>query len=585
MKAGTFPIAWNRPNPRPLRGTWAGLSLLLLLVSAWTVRAQVELSLRIPPADTYVLGDAIPLGWSFRNQGPRPLGFMWEGCCRLNGKLEVRAAGKSLDTVPSGQALAHMFAKAEKLEPGVTREYDTKVSDWVLLPGTGEFELRGRYRGVLPTQVPQVPRGLDLWREAAESGPIRLTVLSPVDYLAQREVREQRRGLRVRCRLPARLRALGSQEIRVQVENLRDQSQSLRWPEDFNLWFLDAQGRRALPGLVLSGPSEVLELPPRAAVERVATLAPERFEGEPLGTYEAFVELHAGGPEAPRVPSSPQPIRWELDDAEVQGLLVAAARGGGTGARNAPLKFLRVYLAEVGPALERAGAASHGLPAEARALAERLAIAARLKPIAPRPGAVELSLGIPARGAPAWTDARIQEALAASGTDWAQQLGTVLAARRHLGWEVGIVLQPDPGAQVGRTAELVERLGSWREELANVPSVSLRAGAEGTNAWGRLYTTVAPPTPEASAAASPSPAPPTLQVGGGRVRWATNGVDFVEVNSPALRRAAVESAPSPGYSRGWVRLENALTWGEVWQVLESFRLPGVRWEWVSTPRP
>lgn len=581
MNANTLPRTGRASSPPRRRGSGAGLGLLLLLVSAWTAPAQVELSLRIPPAETYVLGDPIPLGWSFRNQGSRALGFMWEGCCRLNGKLEVSATGKSLDTVPSGQALAHMFAKAEKLEPGVTREYDTKVSDWVLLPGTGEFELRGRYRGVLPTQVPQIPRGLDLWRDAAESGVIRLTVLSPRDYLAQREVREQRRGMRVRCVVPGRLRALGSQELRVQVENLRDQPRRLRWPEDLNLWFLDAQGHRALPSLVLNGPSEVLELPPRGAVERVAMLAPERFEGEPLGAYQAFVELHEAGPEAPRVPSLPQPIRWELDDAEVQGLLAAAARGGGTGARNAQLKFLRVYLAEVGPALERASAATQALPAEARALAGRLAVAARLKPISPRPGLVELSLDIPASGAPAWTDARIPAALASFGPDWAQQLGTVLAARRHLGWEVGVVLRPDPEAPVGRTVEFVERLDSWRDELASVPVVLLRTEAADTNAWARLYPALAP----ASAASSAAAALPILRVSQGGATWATNGVDFVEVGTPAARSAAVERANRLGFSRGWVRLETSLTWREVLGSLEPFGRLGLRWEWVPAAWP
>src|SRR5690606_1313859 len=124
--------------------------------------------------------------WKFTNRSGTPLGFMWEGCCRLNGKLEVTTREGSIATTPQGTALAHMFARADRLDPGVPKEYETLVSDWVELPGTGTYALRGTYRGVLPTQVPQVPRGLGLWRDAATSEPVQLAVLSVGDYLAQR---------------------------------------------------------------------------------------------------------------------------------------------------------------------------------------------------------------------------------------------------------------------------------------------------------------------------------------------------------------------------------------------------------------
>ncbi|MBL9126422.1 MAG: hypothetical protein JNL97_02185, partial [Verrucomicrobiales bacterium] len=117
--------------------------------------AAVSLTLHVPEAETWVLGDAIPLNWRFRNDSKQPLGFMWEGCCRLNGRLEVarvdRGVPEDLGTVPPGQALAHMFAKADRLEPDLAKDYDTRVGDWVALPGTGRYRLRGTYRGVLPT--------------------------------------------------------------------------------------------------------------------------------------------------------------------------------------------------------------------------------------------------------------------------------------------------------------------------------------------------------------------------------------------------------------------------------------------------
>src|SRR5688572_8948786 len=68
----------------------ATLFAALLVVTNSTLAAEhaVQASLHIPPAETYVIGDTIPLFWRFENKSNVPLAFMWEGCCRLNGRLD-----------------------------------------------------------------------------------------------------------------------------------------------------------------------------------------------------------------------------------------------------------------------------------------------------------------------------------------------------------------------------------------------------------------------------------------------------------------------------------------------------------------
>lgn len=282
-------------------GLWGvhGLRMGCLLALLWAlpapVRAAVGLDLRIPEAETYVLGDAIPLYWRFSNGSTQALGFMWEGCCRLNGRLEVRTASGEVPVAPPGQALAHMFAKADRLEPGVPKDYDTRVGDWVRLPGTGTYRLKGTYRGVLPSQYPQVQRGLALWRDAADSPELELRVLAVADYLSQREERVRRRGLRLTLEGPARVSPLAPTRCRVTFENTSGSAQSVSWPDGVALWVVDGRGERVAPAAVVGGPVETLDVPAGGRVERAFVVESDRFEGETFGEHTWFVDLAAGG--------------------------------------------------------------------------------------------------------------------------------------------------------------------------------------------------------------------------------------------------------------------------------------------------
>lgn len=479
----------RHPSGRTPRRSRRQVGIGGLLLGAWLVgalpgMAAVGVSLRIPEAETYVIGDTIPLHWRFLNASTQALGFMWEGCCRLNGQLEVLSGAERLATAPPGQALAHMFAKADRLEPGVPKEYETRVADWVRLPGTGTYQLRGTYRGVLPGQFPQLSRGLALWRDAAVSPEITLRVLGVDDYLGQRGERSARRGLRVDVSGPRRLSPLQPAVFRVALENIGREPQALRWPDDLSLWVLDAGRQRAAPAAVIEGgPGSAWTLAPGQREERAFTLTADRFEGEAFGEYAFFVDVPASAAQ-PRVPSAPVPVTWRWSGEEVRGLVGAAARGAGTGARNAPLKLLRVHLLDIDADLERL-AASEPEGAE-KAVARRLALAARLKPIHPVPGPVELGLTLSESGAMRWREASLE------GVGWTPgeeaqveaQMRAVLRVKRDLGWDVGLRLDPTPGVLVGRILEALRGFARLTPELAAPPAVGIARG--GTNAPVRL---------------------------------------------------------------------------------------------------
>lgn len=533
----------------------------------------VQLSLAIPPAGTYVLGDPIPLLWRFSNQSTQALGFMWEGCCRLNGKLEVSAVDRSFPTAPPGQALAHMFARADRLEPGVPKEYDTKVSDWVRLPGTGAYEFRGTYRGVLPGQFPQVQRGLALWRDAAQSASIRLNVLGVEDYLAQREDRASRRGLRVTLAGASSLVPLGTNLFQVAFENLTDQPQSFDWPDAASLWVLDDAHERVVPAAVLTGSTVPVRVPARGKATVGFALGSDRFEGEAFADYRLFIDLAEAGPDRPRVPSAPIGLRWRLDHSQVVSLVRDAARGAGTGARNAPLKLLRLHLAEIGSDLE-ALESGEAVP-EARALARRLALAARLRPLQPRPGLAELRLGV--EGDPSrpvrWISPVVQTAFAKAGSaaGFREQFADIVGVRRHLGWEIEVGLEPAVGADpaVGDFFVVAEALEPQAAELAG--PVSVLAPLGGTNGMARLRL-----------ARGLAPVPgPSVRVGERASAWSADGRTWQTVpgNAEDGSAAIVKAAAGGGASPAWVVLaERGVRWSAVRSAMGRWLESGVRVE-------
>jgi hypothetical protein len=450
------------------RGMSAGLFLLLCFVGLGrAAEPSVRLELHVPPAETYVIGDAIPLFFRFENRETHPLAFMWEGCCRFNGKLTVTRGDELIPPTPPGQALAHMFAKAERLDPGVPKDFDTRLSDWVWLTNTGTYTLRGHYQGVLPFQRPQVQRGLELWRGTADSPPLQVTVLSVADYLAQRDQRSQQRGLRLELSGPAVLPPLQPAPLTLTVLNRSAVSRQFVWPDDFQLWIVNTAGMRVLNGTDIEAPREEVTLPARDSFVREVPFDSRRLEGEPWGLYRVFVEIKERANGAPRTPSNPLSLRWELNADQVQSLLQQAAAGHQTGLRNAPLKLLRVYVAEIVPALDRITLET--LSAEAARLASQLRLAGCLKPLQPQPGLMGIEVRVPSKGSWQVATPGVAACLGDGATRSEIQLAGLLAVRRHLGWEIAVTLRPEEGATMDSLRSASQALAGFRAELTGEP--------------------------------------------------------------------------------------------------------------------
>lgn len=428
-------------------------------------KPAVDAELVIPFAATYVIGDPIPLVWRFKNISDKPLGFMWEGCCRLNGRLEVTQLGQILTPIPPGEAMAHMFAKAERLEPGHSRDFETHLSDWASLSDSGTYELQGQYVGVLPQQQPQVARGLSLWRDTAVTAPIQLTVLKTTDYLRQRAERGQARGLTIELRGPSVLPPQTPVSLRAMVINTSQVTQRAVWPSHFQLWVMTHSGQRLreVAGLI-KAPYTEIALPPGSRWTNDIPFAADQLEGQPFGTYEVFLDLAADGPQTPRVPSNSLSIRWELTQNDVASLINRATAGPAVGARNAPLKLLRTYLTEIKSSLVALNLGSSS-PSAAE-LARQLQLAAHLKPLAPKPGRVDWEIAVNADGHASFIHPLLNERARDLNIAVSNRVAALFSVRRHLGWDVGLVLKPENETTIARLKLAADQLRTFEPELA-----------------------------------------------------------------------------------------------------------------------
>jgi hypothetical protein len=466
----------NRGHPAARRESRISLGrgvTACLLLSGWlclvpAAVASVEVELVIPPAETHVIGDHTPLSWRFVNLANEPVAFMWEGCCRLNGRLTVTAPDRPITPVPPGQALAHMFAKAEILHPGRPADFETRISDWVQLHESGTYQLEGHYVGVLPEQTPQVPAHLKLWRGSAQTPPLQYTVLGVPDYLAQRMERATRRQLQLELAGPNRVEPLQPSPLRLTIRNAGGSPQRMVWPNEFQLWIVNPEGQRVgnLP-LPVDGAYDQLVIPPGAALERAVPFDWTRLEGEPFASYKLFVDLEPA-PGAPRLPSNPLDIQWKLEASEIHQLVLQASHGPRMGLRNPALKLLRVYLADLGPDL--AAMDLDTAPAQARDLRDQLRLASCLKSFAPEPGRVDLTLTIPATQPAHLSDPMI-EACATLIPPVRRifpdtTLEAILAVRRHLGWEVTLNIQPAPDTMLDTVRYALRPFDRFATDLA-----------------------------------------------------------------------------------------------------------------------
>ena len=463
----------------------------------------VRVEIAIPPAQTHVIGDPTPLVWRFTNTSTQALAFMWEGCCRNNGKVEMKRHGPpppvtgvvpshtgfgsgiynpkcdhckqtrklgeiTVESTVAGPSLAHQFARAVRLAPGATQEFSTLLADWVRAEFTGDYQLRAQYLGVAPQQRPQMPRGVALWNGRTASAALEISLLSVADYLAERPARETARQIRLALSGPAKVIPFQTAPLKLKFSNTGRAAVRLDWPACLDLWLVATNGARAVPFTEPSlGEAASVLIPGGASVEREVPFSHELLVGEPLGSYQVFVDLRETT-NALRVPSNPITVAWQLDREVVTALLREAADKPLTGARNAPLKLLRIYLGDLAVPLRAVDLAALS-PAAAK-LAADLRTAGDLKRLSPKPGRVDLSLSVPPDGRFWFSESVIAGAFAGRNLAPADQLRTVLALRHHLGWDVGVGLKPEPATSLRHVATALTAIAPLQADLAAAPS-------------------------------------------------------------------------------------------------------------------
>ena len=293
--------------------------------------AEVELRLAIPEAPFHVTGDPVPLRWEFVNRGDQRLAFMWEGCCRLNGRVTASLGQLTLHSDPAtsaAQLTAHRFARAARLLPGKPAIFETNLGDWLNINRSGEYKLTARYTGLLDNQQPQVGRGWQLWKNSATAQPIHATLLTPSDYIARRNQAE----IALRLDGPDRLLLLNPTMLELKLLNLSETPKTMHWPSDFALWFLDATGGRSpLAPTSIRAASEKLVLAKNQRLAKRIEIAPGAFDGQSLEQYRLFVDYKTA---TSRTPSNAVPLDWQLNVGDLQQLIHLASGG----AKNRPAK-------------------------------------------------------------------------------------------------------------------------------------------------------------------------------------------------------------------------------------------------------
>jgi hypothetical protein len=422
--------------------------------------AEVELRLAIPEAPFHVIGDPVPLRWEFVNRGDQRLAFMWEGCCRLNGRVTASLGQLTLHSDPAtsaAQLTAHRFARAARLLPGKPAIFETNLGDWLNINRSGEYKLTARYTGLLDNQQPQVGRGWQLWKSSATAEPIRATLLTPSDYIARRNQAE----IALRLDGPDRLLTIDPTMLELKLLNLSETPKTIHWPSDFALWFLDATGERSpLAPTSIRAASEKLVLAKNQRLAKRIEIAPGAFDGQSLEQYRLFVDYKTA---TSRAPSNAVPLDWQLNVADLQQLIHLASGGAKTGLRNRPLKLMRLHLGELRQTLGQVPASD--LNEKGKKLLKELQLAAALKPFSKKPGLVTVKLGITNDGSIQFADEALGQAFQGE-TLITDQLDDLLNVRKHLGWTVAIQIHPYATTAKKHTAAAFESLKSLQPRLA-----------------------------------------------------------------------------------------------------------------------
>ena len=541
-------------------------SILLssLLLGSVARAAEVSARLEIPPAATHVIGDPIPLVWHFTNSTDKALAFVWEACCRLNGRMDVRRNDVDLPTIPPGPSSAHQFAKPAILPPKGEQRFESLLADWAFLTNSGRYEITGHYVGVVDSQRPPVPPSIALWRGQATTPPASVELLTVADYFAQRPDRVNRSGLDATVLGPEKLPAVGAAQFRVRIRNTSDHPLTLRWPLDVDLWLVDHGGIRIFRSPTKPDVSaKELALPAGGLVEETFPLSVDDLNRSPLGDYGVFLDFREGE-KRPRVPSTRHTVRWNPEAEELLGLLRDASEGGALGSRNAPLRRLREYLGGLAPALESLPLA--GLTTKAAQLREDLLLANCLSALPTRTGRATLAAEALPGGSWRFTEPAVLRCLADAPP--AQQLERVLAVRRHLGLEVAVNLRPTRDTKAAEWIAVARQIAASTSDLATAPRYL--ADAPTNQIPGSISFLATAPNPQAKfIVESDATGRPTALLAA--------HLNPPQRASTPTEIAALASALPAGVSPS-VHCPPAMTWSELQPWLEPFLSRGVALE-------
>ena len=459
---GNWPSNWQQ---------WLTVAGLLLGLGQPLGQAEnsspVQLRLNTPEAPFHVIGDPAPLNWEFINPGNQRLAFMWEGCCRLNGRVSATLGEVTLQSEPfsdPAQLMAHRFARAARLYPGKSVKFETGISDWLEIRKSGTYQLSARYTGLLDNQRPNVTPGWQLWRQSAVSAPVETTLLTAPDYVARRTDLAKETGLALALTKNRSWDPIEGTQLTLTLRNLSEKQISIAWPSALGLWILDANGRRVPLSLTqIKSAPEKLHIESNSQAQKIVSLDGRALESKPFGAYQVFIDYKTGDL---RTPSNTIGIDWQLDQAQLTGLLHAASGGAKTGLRNKPLKLLRLHIAALGPAL---GQVNPGpFDEKGQRLLQELKLAAKLKPFGPKPGLLTVRLSIEQDGSLRFANQALGQALPSRG-GIVEKLGSLTAIRRHLGWAVAVELQPKNGVTEKQASEALQSLRALQPHLAKTP--------------------------------------------------------------------------------------------------------------------
>jgi hypothetical protein len=345
--------------------------------------------------------------------------------------------------------------------PNKVTKFETSISDWLKIPKSGTYELSAKYTGLLDSQRPNVTSGWKLWKQSAKSEPIKVTLLTPLDYVSKRITLGQKSGLALNLAKTKDWHPIEGVKLQLTITNQSKKRITLSWPTAFGLWFLDAENRRVpLTPTQVKSPFEKITLQPNESLKKTVSINGSALESKPFGSYKIFVDNKN---ENQRVPSNTIEALWHLNQDQVAKLIHSASGGAKTGLRNKPLKILRMHIDSIEQALNQIPMKE--MNSKEKKLLQELQLATKLKPFAPKPGLVTLKLNIADDGSIHFKDQSIRQALSQKA-NFSYQIDTILNVRKHLGWSIALELQIKANAKNQHTTQTINYLKSLQPRLA-----------------------------------------------------------------------------------------------------------------------